>query len=233
VPKPKNLPEIKSIPAAGYGAPEQSPAVESAPLPQGNTTASEGAVRHAVTDLRDGDGGKESFRVLFDHFFPQVQRFYAKRVFSAEDRLDLTQETFLRIYKGIGGYRGEAQLGTWVFRIAYNTWLQWLRKEGGHETISVVEIDGKTSVWDEEERALVSLQPSPLESTLDDERHNLLKAAVERLPEKMRQCTRLRIYQDLNYREIATTMRLSIETVKVHLFQARKKLRQSLQDIDF
>ena len=46
----------------------------------------------------------------------------------------------------------------------------------------------------------------------------------------MRRCTELRIYQDLSYREIAAVMRLSIETVKVHLFQARKKLKKSLRD---
>jgi RNA polymerase sigma-70 factor (ECF subfamily) len=186
-----------------------------------------------VENLQRGRGGEENFRVLFDNFFPQVQRFFAKRVFSSEDRLDLTQETFLRIYKGIGGYRGEAQVGTWVFRIAYNTWLQWLRKESGHETISVTEVDSEAGVWDEEERTVLSSHPSPLEKTLNDERRKTLRTAIERLPEKMRQCTELRIYQDLSYREIATIMRLSIETVKVHLFQARKKLRDSMEEIDF
>lgn len=186
-----------------------------------------------MAELQAGHGGEESFRILFDHFFPQVQRFFAKRVFSAEDRLDLTQETFLRIYKGIEGFRGEAQLGTWVFRIAYNTWLKWLERESNRESFQEAEIDGDLSAWDKEERTVVAPTPSPLENTLDEERSRLLRSAISNLPEKMRQCTELRIYQDLSYREIATTMRLSIETVKVHLFQARKKLRGSLVDLDF
>ena len=59
-----------------------------------------------------------------------------------------------------------------------------------------------------------------------------LRQAVEGLPGQMRRCTELRIYRDLSYREIAVVMCRSIETVKVHLFQARKKLKDSFGDID-
>ena len=69
---------------------------------------------------RDPEG---SFRVLFDGYYDLVQGFFAQRVATAEDGLDLTQETFLRVYKGLKGYRGEADFGTWVFRIAFNTHL--------------------------------------------------------------------------------------------------------------
>lgn len=189
----------------------------------------------AIDQLRRGRKNDESFRLVFDHFYPPVQRFLSKRVFSPEDRLDLTQEIFLRIYKGVEGFRGDSQFGTWVFRIAYTTYLKWLRKARSEENrdsvLAAAEAEGP--VWEDEAPAVVDPAPSPLERSLGDERRLQLQQAIEKLPDKMQQCTRLRIYQDLSYREIAVTMRLSIETVKVHLFQARKKLRNLLQDIDF
>lgn len=184
-------------------------------------------VNRAIELLRSGVDKEQSFRAIFDRYYVPVQRFFAKRVFSAEDRLDLTQETFLRVYKGIGGFRGEAQFGTWLFRIAHNTYLKWLRKADRPEVF----IGGDDSEVIENGHA--SVDPNPLDKAMGRERRLVVRKAIADLPDQMRKCTQLRIEQDLSYREIASTMRLSIETVKVHLFQARKKLKESLGDIDF
>lgn len=184
-------------------------------------------VNRAIEQLRSGVDKEQSFRVVFDRYYVPVQRFFAKRVFSSEDRLDLTQETFLRVYKGIGGFRGDAQFGTWLFRIAHNTYLKWLRQADRPE----ISLPGEDN--DEFDNGPPSNDPTPLDDALDHQRQLLVREAIGDLPDQMRRCTQLRIEQDLSYREIATTMRLSIETVKVHLFQARKKLKKSLGDIDF
>ena len=217
---PSNLAERLPFPSALPQEREPSPALPSTDL------------ERVVAEFQQGIQREENFRRLFDHYFPAVQRFLARRVFSPEDRLDLTQEIFLRVYNGIEGFRGEAQFGTWVFRIAFNTWSKWLRQRSAAQRAEG-DLEGEPLVWDEDGPTILAKGPSPLESTLDEERRLLLREAVRQLPDKMQQCTRLRIYQDLSYREIATTMRLSIETVKVHLFQARKKLREHLQDFDF
>ncbi len=220
---------------------ERDPSQSPLPVPGPSSTAeSEGSaidpeLTAAIEHLRRGRNHDDSFRLVFDHFYPPVQRFLSKRVFSPEDRLDLTQEIFLRIYKGVEGFRGDSQFGTWVFRIAYTTYLKWLRKARNEEArdSALAAAESESAVWEDETPAVVDPAPTPLDRTLDDERKLQLQRAIEKLPEKMQQCTRLRIYQDLSYREIAVTMKLSIETVKVHLFQARKKLRNLLQDIDF
>ncbi len=184
-------------------------------------------VNRAIEQLRSGIDKEQSFRIVFDRYYVPVQKFFAKRVFSAEDRLDLTQETFLRVYKGIGSFRGEAQFGTWLFRIAHNTYLKWLRRADRPEFPLGGEDD------DQIDDGPVSEDPSPLDQALGHQRHELVQQAIEDLPDQMRRCTQLRVEQDLSYGEIATTLRLSVQTVKVHLFQARKKLRKSLGDIDF
>ena len=193
-------------------------------------------IARAVDDFQAGRDREGSFRILFDHYYGVVQGFFAQRVAKAEDRLDLTQETFLRVYKGLEGYRKEADFGTWLFRIAFNTHQKWVRRGKG-EAVSLESITRGPAyrgevpaarIWDGEGSALSP--PTPLDDTLERERQRRLREAIEDLPRQMARCTRLRVYQELSYREISTVMRLSIETVKVHLFQARKKLRQRLQD---
>ncbi len=191
-------------------------------------------IDQAIDDFQQGIDRDRHFKFLFDSFYEPTRHFLAKRVSSYEDCLDLTQETFLRVYKGLEGYRGEAQFGTWVFRIAFNTYLKWLRRLKADEKSpeSSKGTEELETAWEDEEMVAISPEETPLEQILQTERHEALHRAIHELPEQMRRCTELRIYHDLSYREIAITMRRSIETVKVHLFQARKKLKESFGDVD-
>ncbi|MCP4660023.1 MAG: sigma-70 family RNA polymerase sigma factor [bacterium] len=210
-------------------------------------TADDGQERvaSAIEDFRKGIDREKNFRLLFDSYYCLVHRFFTRRVSSPEDRLDLTQEVFLRVYRGLEGYRGEAQFGTWLFRIAHNTYLKWLRRAELEETSQAafprpVPSRGggqqEQASWNDELLAGVT-EETPLDEILRTERLQKLHEAIAELPEQMRCCTELRIYQDLSYREISVVMGRSIDTVKVHLFQARKKLqqrlRESFEDIDF
>jgi len=198
----------------------------------GDRAALEARIERAVADFQHGVDREASFRVLFDSFYEPTRHFLARRVSSPEDRLDLTQETFLRVYRGLEGYRGEAQFGTWVFRIAFNTYLKWLRRSqtDDQDPDGVKGVEEALIAWEDEQPIAVSTEPSPLDHALQSERRTLLRHAIEELPEQMRRCIELRVYQGLSYREIAVVMRRSIETVKVHLFQARKKLKGLLDE---
>lgn len=183
----------------------------------------------AVRGFQRGEHPEKCFRIIFDHFYQVVQKFFARRVATPEDRLDLTQETFLRVYKGLKGFRREADFGTWLFRIAFNTHLKWRDRTRISEASHPPPAADAERSWEGDELISVAPQPTPLDDTLRQERRRMLDEAIEELPGQMRRCTRMRIYQDLSYREIATALRLSIETVKVHLFQARKKLKAELR----
>ena len=67
-----------------------------------------------------------------------------------------------------------------------------------------------------------------LTDVLEDERRRAMRKAIRELPAQMRRCLTLRIYHDLSYQEIATVMKLKIDTVKAHLFQARTRLKKNL-----
>ena len=215
------------LPVKDAGAPS-----DDAP-PGDEESAFQERVEQAIADFQRGVDRERSYRFLFDSYYEPTRHFLARKVSSPEDCLDLTQETFLRVYKGLKGYRGEARFGTWVFRIAFNTFLKWLRRasndDRGPEAFKGAEdLEG---AWDDEQPIAVSTEGSPLDHTLHEERRAALRRAIQELPEQMRRCTELRIDQELSYREIAVVMRLSIETVKVHLFQARKKLKGLLEDV--
>jgi RNA polymerase sigma-70 factor (ECF subfamily) len=181
------------------------------------------SVRSIIERLQAADSPREEdFRRLFDLFYPRLVHFFARRGFAPQDCLDLTQETFLGIYRGIGSFRRDSRFETWLFSIATNAYRKRLRRG----------VAGKREGQEVPLEPAGNTPPAP-ESPADEEmlrreRSRRLREAVEKLPEQMRRCLVLRVYQEMKYREIAALMRLSPETVKVHLFQARKRLREEL-----
>jgi RNA polymerase sigma-70 factor, ECF subfamily len=194
-------------------------------------------IEHLVQRLRHGPGREESFRLLFDRFYWPLFRFFERRGFSTEESQDLIQETFLRVYRGIEGFRGEARWEHWLFRIAANTAVKALRhqaaaKRAGRTVSLDGELDGE-NVGDSSPAAAGGSPrgteaPAPLRQLLGKERRELLSRAIDGLPAQMRRCVRLRVFQDLDYDEIAEAMQISPSTVKVQLFKARKRLQMEL-----
>lgn len=143
---------------------------------------------------------------------------------------DLTQETFLRAYRGIADFRADASESTWLFEIAHNVFKNYLRdKKAKKRDAPEVSLDAKTSGEEKDGPTPepTDADPLPLELVLDAENKRLLRQAIEKLPPQRRQAVELRL-QGLRYNEIAPLMGLSIETVKSHLHQAREALRKEL-----
>ena len=184
-----------------------------------------------VDELQAGISVEENFRLLCEIWHRPLYHFFSKRGFPPQDCLDLTQETFLGIYRGIGSFRRDARFETWLFKVATNAFRKRLRW-GAAEKRAAEEVP--LEPWEDREDGPrndpPASTPAPGEEMLQEERSKLLKAAIERLPDQMRKCLMLRVYQELRYREIAAVMRLSPETVKVHLFQARRRLQEELGD---
>lgn len=198
------------------------------PPPVRSTAARSEIVRQILAEMQSGPAKEEHFRRLVDLYYTPVYRVFAKRGFPPEDCLDLTQETFLGIYTGIGSFRHEADFDTWLFKIAMNAFRKRLRwRSAGKRRGEEVPIDGEQD-GEAEAVPLASPEPAPAEAALQRERSRVIREAVDKLPEQMRRCMMFRVEQDLKYREIAVVLRLSPETVKAHLFQARKRLQEML-----
>jgi RNA polymerase sigma-70 factor (ECF subfamily) len=209
-------------------------------LDDGPPAGPEDVVR-AVLDFQRGADREKSFELLFRRFRPRVERFLAPRVFSPEERLDLTQAIFLRIYKGLEGYRGEGSLEGWVLQIACNVYRNWRdRQPGGRHAVPEIPFDDSSGAPEPSPSAdftSPSTAASPLDRVVRLERLEALREAIGELAPKQRLCMELRVYQERSMQEIAAALRISPETVKAHLFQARQrlwdKLHQTFGTIDF
>jgi RNA polymerase sigma-70 factor (ECF subfamily) len=182
-------------------------------------------VEQAVRRFQEGKDRDGAFRFLYETYFRAIERFFARKRLPPEDCLDLTQETFLGIYKGLDGYEDRQRFSAWLYRIATVVYLKRLRraKTAKREMVEVSR-DGM-----ENPEANLAVPGRQLDGLLDEERWRALRAAVAELPEQMRECLTLRLYHQLSYSEIATVRKISIETVKAHLFRARKKLQEKLK----
>jgi RNA polymerase sigma-70 factor (ECF subfamily) len=192
-------------------------------------------VLRAIRAFQAGIEQEESFRVLFETYRPAVQGFFLRRLGSLDAGHDLTQETFIRVYKGLKGYRGDAPFGAWLFRIARNV-LRSSRTGSATARIRAREVR-----IEDVEMELIKAQaergadgsagePRALTSAMREEQRRLLRSAVEKLPPQRRRCVILWAYYELTYEQIAVVMRLSIGTIKAHLAQARQQLVHLVAD---
>lgn len=187
------------------------------------------AVARAVRAFQAGIEREESFRVLFETYRSAVQGFFLRRLGSPEAARDLTQDTFLRVYKGLEGFRGDGPFGAWLFRVAWNVF----RSRGDDSTAS--RLRSREVQLEDVEVEISALrtdgEPRPFDIVLGDERRRILQSAVERLPPQRRKCVVLWAYHELTYAQIAVVMRLSLGTVKAHLAQARQQLGGLVDDM--
>ncbi len=178
----------------------------------------------AVESFQTGGDREGSFRLLFNRYHQPLCRFFARKGLRPEICRDLTQETFLEVYRGLETYEPRARFETWLYRLATTTYLKHRRasaraKRAGDE-ISVERA--------EEAGHPIADAGRQLERMLANEQRRILHRAVCKLPERMRSCLELKLYRELRCSEIATALQVSIGTVKAHLFQARGKLRREL-----
>ena len=149
---------------------------------------------------------------------------------NSEEARDLTQETFLRAFQSIGRFRGEADLRTWIYRIAINQarnrW-RWWRRRRRDTTISLDAPQG-----DSTQTLMATLAESgnnPEQQTLAHEREVVLRSALQRVGRAYRETVILRDIEGFTYEEIADTLGINVGTVKSRLARGRQELRQKLE----
>lgn len=149
----------------------------------------------------------------------------------AEEARDLTQETFLRAYQAIGKFRGDADLKTWLYRIAINQarnrW-RWWRRRRRDATVSL-----EAPVGESERTVATQLEDrsaaDPEQQALAHERERQLRGALQNLRASYRETVILRDVEGFTYEEIAQTLQLNIGTVKSRLARGRLELRKKLE----
>lgn len=148
---------------------------------------------------------------------------------NSEEARDLTQETFLRAFQSIGHFRGDADLRTWIYRIAINQarnrW-RWWRRRRRDATVSLDSTDGQHN-----QPLSANLREegdNPEQETLAHERQRALRVALRSLRGVYRETVILRDIEGFSYEEIAETLDISVGTVKSRLARGRQELRRRL-----
>ena len=147
-----------------------------------------------------------------------------------DEARDLTQETFLRAFQSIGRFRGEADLRTWIYRIAINQarnrW-RWWRRRRRDSTVSLEATQGETGQT--VMATLAEASANPEQQTLAHERESALRSALHRVGRAYRETVILRDIEGFSYEEIATTLGINVGTVKSRLARGRQELREKLE----
>ena len=198
----------------------------------GKDDAFDDPVMRSIEEIQAGIRVEENSENLYRTFRATVRSFFLRKGFSPQESDDLTQDVFLRIFKGIDTFRRDSRFERWLWEVTSNIYLNELRRRRAEKREAWEESLGVTTAAKKEaERSLVSsLALSPEEEIAKSDRAKALRAALEGLPDQMRRCCILRYERGLKYQEIATVMKISVETVKSHLHQARKRLMALLGD---
>ena len=163
-------------------------------------------------------GQKDLFRLLVRRYERPVYGMGLSFFRNAEDASDFVQEVFLKVYRSLSNFEGRSRFSTWLYKIAYNTAINGVNRR--KEYLSLAEEDGGASDDDTPERVLI--RKAAKEAVLD----SLLE-----LPERYRVCIDLFFFYDRSYQEIEAITGLPVNTIKSHVFRAKKLLREKLEDI--
>jgi RNA polymerase sigma-70 factor (ECF subfamily) len=165
-----------------------------------------------------------TFEEVYQRYRDPVWRLARRLTGSDEAALDACQEIFLRVWRGLPGFRGEARLSTWVFQIAWNH-LRAVRRQRLRRR------DGLGSPVEIGERGVVVVDPGADPERRADARDRLerVRRAVETLPEHQRVVLWLRDGEGLSYEEIGAVLDVPIGTVRSRLARARGALRQYVE----
>ena len=182
-----------------------------------------------VEKLKAGDAA--AFDTLIDRYSGDIYALLYRLTSDAEEARDLTQDTFLRALRSIKGFRGEAELKTWLFRIAVNesrNRFRWWKRRSRDKTISLDATIGDTDRTYSDTLAGTSV--SPEQAALNSEREYALKAALIELPGIYREAVVLCDVEGLSYEETAAALGISLGTVKSRISRGREELRRRLKD---
>ena len=169
-------------------------------------------------------GDQKAYELLVIKYQRRIQRLIGRMVRDVDLVEDIAQETFIRAYRALAQFRGDAQFYTWLYRIAVNTAKKALMDLKRNPTIS--ENSFKSGDEDETsplENELTSVE-TPEALLASKEIAGMVNAAMEALPEELRQAITLREIEGLSYEEISEVMNCPIGTVRSRIFRAREAI---------
>jgi len=164
-------------------------------------------------------GQKDLFRLLVRRYERSVYGMGMGFFRNAEDTRDFAQEVFLKVYRNLSAFEGRSRFSTWLYKIAYNTALNGINRRKEYRSLAEGSEEIEASGDDTPEQIL--LRKAAKEAVL---------ASLRELPERYRICIDMFFFYDLSYQEIEVITGFPVNTIKSHVFRAKKLLRDKLED---
>lgn len=176
--------------------------------------------KHTITDediiagLRQAATQERAFRLLMDKYQERLYMHIRRMVYEHQDADDVLQNTLVKVFRGFKGFKGNSGLYTWLYRIATNESITFLKKKKRRFS---------TSIQDEN---LNVAQQLKADTWFDgDEAQRLLKAAIASLPQKQQLVFNMRYYDEMSYKDISAVLGTSVGALKASYHHAAKKIQ--------
>ena len=167
-----------------------------------------------VEQMLQGNTGL--FRVLVRRYEQPVYSMGMSFFRNRDDAADFSQEVFLKLFRSLAQFKGKARFSTWLYKIAYNTGLNSLSRRQDYRSLA--------------EGEEIPDFDSPERQALMEAARKAVKEAVVELPERFRVCVDLFFFYDRTYQEIEAITGYPLNTIKSHVFRAKKVLQKQLRD---
>jgi RNA polymerase sigma-70 factor (ECF subfamily) len=198
------------------GEPQENPELQGRPGLRGKPAAEPPLEDDETVVARIIAGQKDLFRLLVRRHERAVYGMGLSFFRNPDDSADFTQEVFLKAYRNLARFEGRSRFSTWLYRISYNTAVNSITRRKEYRSLA--------------EEDTVADGDSPERRLLRSAARDAVLEAVKELPEKYRICVDLFFFYDRSYQEIEAITGLPVNTIKSHVFRAKKLLRDRLED---
>jgi RNA polymerase sigma-70 factor, ECF subfamily len=178
--------------------------------------------------VRAQQGDKRAFDVLVLKYQQRIASVVSRYLRDQDEVADVTQEAFIKAYRALANFRGDAQFYTWLYRIAINTAKNYLVAKSRRPPDTDKDInDGEFS----ENSVVLEAEDQPEALLARDQLQSVILAAVDALQEDLRTALMLREFDGLSYEEIAEIMACPVGTVRSRIFRARESIEKKMQQM--
>ncbi|WP_430463037.1 RNA polymerase sigma factor RpoE [Thalassolituus sp. LLYu03] len=182
--------------------------------------------RQLVARVQKGD--KRAFDLLVIKYQHRILSLVSRFIPDFAEAQDVTQESFIKAYRALPGFRGESQFYTWMYRIAVNTAKNYLVSRGRKTPTRDIDLDDAEFFAGEANMRDIETPDGLLQR---DQLQKVVFEAIEALPEELRMAVTLRELDGLSYEEIAEVMDCPIGTVRSRIFRAREAIDRKMQPL--
>jgi RNA polymerase sigma factor (sigma-70 family) len=166
------------------------------------------------------NGNTRAYAQLVDKYKDMVYTLAVRMLKNREEAEEVAQDTFIKVFKSLENFKGDSKFSTWIYRVAYNTCLDRIKKNKKH--LNNIAIDEFTF------NKLDTID-NALDNIIKEEKSTLIRNCINKLPEDSSALLTLFYFEELSLEEISKIINIEANTVKVKLFRARKKLATILE----